>query len=296
MDKKQQLVKIVSDFIGLVGIVLPDDVAKKLEELRAQETAPMATAIYDCMFENIEKAIALKRPICQDTGVIQFFVRVGTKFPLIDELEKLLVDAVYKSTEETPLRHNAVEVFAEKNTGTNIGTKAPWIEVELVPNASYLEFDVYMAGGGCSLPGRAQVFMPSAGYEGIAQYVADTVATLGVNACPPLMVGVGIGTCAGSAAKLSKKACMRKVGSKNTNPLAAQMEKDLEEGLNAIGIGPNGMTGKASVMGVAIEFAARHPSTLAAGISVGCWAHRRGTIRINENMTYELISHKEAVL
>lgn len=296
MEQKRKFIEIISKFIGLVAKRLPDDVLAKLKELKDAETVPMARAIYDCMFDNLDKAVKLDRPICQDTGVIQFFVRVGTKFPLIDELEDALVEAVADSTVQTPLRHNAVETFDEKNTGTNIGTKAPWIEYELVPGSSSVEMDVYMAGGGCSLPGRARVFMPSAGYEGIVEFVAETIATLGVNACPPLIVGVGIGTCVSSAAKLSKKAAMRKVGSSNKNPLAAQMEKELENGLNAIGIGPQGLSGSASVMGVNIENAARHPSTLAAGVSVGCWAHRRGTIRINKDLTYEILSHSEAVL
>lgn len=296
MENTQKFVDIMAKFVTLVGRELPDDVVAKLKELRAAEKMPMATAIYDCMFENLDKAISLNRPLCQDTGVIQFFVKVGTKFPLIDSLEKLLVESVAKATDEAPLRHNAVEPFTEKNTGTNLGTKAPWIEYELVPESSDVEMDVYMAGGGCSLPGRAQVFMPSAGYEGIVQYVADTVSTLGVNACPPLVVGVGIGTCVSSAAKLSKKAAMRRVGSSNPNSLAAGMEKALEDGLNSIGIGPQGLSGSASVLCVNVEYAARHPSTLAAGISVGCWAHRRGTIKIKSDMSYELISHKEAAL
>jgi hydro-lyases, Fe-S type, tartrate/fumarate subfamily, alpha region len=295
-ERVEKFIGLISKFVGLVAVRLPDDVLAKLVELREKETVPIAKAIYNSMFENIDKAIALGRPLCQDTGVIQFFVRVGTKFPLIDVLEESLIKAVEKSTVETPLRHNAVEPFVEKNTGKNIGTKAPWIEYELIPNADYLETDVYMAGGGCSLPGRAQVFMPSAGYEGIAEFVASTVATLGVNACPPLVVGVGIGTCVSSAAKLSKKAAMRKVGTHNPNPLAAGMEKELEEGLNKIGIGPQGLSGDNSVLGVNIEYAARHPSTLAAGISVGCWAHRRGTIRIKSDLTYEILSHNEAKL
>ncbi|MFA5450114.1 MAG: L(+)-tartrate dehydratase subunit alpha [Clostridia bacterium] len=296
MQKEQRFIQIVSKFIGVVGQYLPDDVLSKLSELKEKETGKMARVIYDCMFDNLEKADRLARPICQDTGVLQFFLRVGTRFPLIDSLEELLIAASADSTEKTPLRHNAVEPFDEKNTGTNIGTKAPWIEYELVPNSSTLEMDVYMAGGGCSLPGRAQVFMPSAGYEGIVEYVANTVSTLGVNACPPLVVGVGIGTCVSSAAKLSKKAAMRRLGTSNPHPLAADMERELEKALNSIGIGPQGLSGDNSVLGVNIEYAARHPSTLAAGISVGCWAHRRGTIRIDEDINYTLLSHKEREL
>jgi L(+)-tartrate dehydratase alpha subunit len=140
------------------------------------------------------------------------------------------------------------------------------------------------------------VLMPSAGYEGIVRYVFDTIVDWGINACPPLVVGVGIGTDAPTSAKLSKKAMLRPVGSANAHPLAADMEKRLKDGLNAIGLGPQGLSGKASVMDVHIEYMAHHPSTLGVGITVGCWASRRGTIRFNDDLSYDIISHKGAAL
>jgi len=96
------------------------------------------------------------------------------------------------------------------------------------------------------------------------------------------------------AAKLSKKALLRPLGTHNPNPLAAELESKIEAGLNAIHIGPGGLSGENSVMGVHIEQAARHPATLAVGLSTGCWAHRRAVIKINAAMEYETISHKGA--
>ena len=296
MDRAVKFTETVASFVDLVSKVLPDDVTAKLVELRAAEKVPMAKAVYDCMFENMELAVKLARPLCQDTGVIQYFLRVGTKFPLIDELEPLLLKATEIATEKAPLRHNAVETFKEKNTGTNTGKKVPYIEYELVPNSDKLEMDVYMAGGGCSLPGRAAVLMPSAGYEGIAKFVADTMVEFGVNACPPLVVGVGVGTCVASSAKLAKRASLRKVGSRNPDPLVARMEEDLEKALNGIAIGPQGLSGSSSVLCVNIENMARHPSALGVGVAFGCWAHRRGTIAFDADMNYTLLSHKEAQL
>jgi len=87
---------------------------------------------------------------------------------------------------------------------------------------------------------------------------------------------------------------MRPIGSRHANPQAAEMELLLEKGLNELGVGPQGLTGSSSVMGVHIESSARHPSTIGVGMSTGCWAHRRGTIRINEDMTYEILTHKGA--
>jgi L(+)-tartrate dehydratase alpha subunit len=98
------------------------------------------------------------------------------------------------------------------------------------------------------------------------------------------------------AARLSKKAILREVGSHNANANAAKMETLLEDGLNEIGIGPQGLSGNSSVMGVNIENSARHPSTIGVAVSTGCWAHRRGRIRINADLSYDILSHKDAVL
>jgi len=209
----------------------------------------------------------------------------------LGELEEILREATQTATREGPLRHNAVETFEEKNTHTNTGSRIPWLDWEIVPNDDGVTIDVYMAGGGCTLPGKATVLMPGQGYEGVADFVFDVVTSRGVNACPPLLVGVGVSTSAETAARLSKKAILRPVDSRNPNAKAALMEELLAEGLNELGLGPQGLTGNASVMGVNIESSARHPSTIGVAVSTGCWAHRRGRIRVNADLSHEVISH-----
>lgn len=287
---------IMAKFTGYIGKHLPDDIMDKLRQLRSGEESPLAKVIYDSMFENLAKADELNRPCCQDTGVIQYFVKAGADFSLLSDVRMILDEAVRKATKEAPLRHNAVEVFVEKNTGDNTGDRIPWIDWEILPNDSSITIEVYMAGGGCSLPGQGKTLMPAAGYEGVTEFVFDVITSYGINACPPLLVGIGIGGSIDVAANLSKKALFRPIGSRNPDPKGAQMEVMLEKGLNDLGLGPQGLTGKHSVMGVHIEKAARHPSTISVAVSVGCWAHRRGTIRINSDMSYEILSHKEAIL
>lgn len=287
---------IMASFTNYVGKHLPDDILKKLSELRASEETSLAKVVYDSMFENLAQAELLNRPSCQDTGVIQFFIKAGTNFPLLSEVRKILDEAVRRATREAPLRHNAVEIFIEKNTGDNTGDRIPWIDWDIVPNDSGITIEVYMAGGGCSLPGQGKTLMPAAGYEGVVQFVFDVMTSYGVNACPPLLVGIGIGGSIEVAANLSKKALFRPIGSRNGDPQGAEMELLIEKGLNDVGIGPQGLSGKNSVLGVHIEKAARHPSTISVAVSVGCWNHRRGTIRINPDMTYEILSHHGATL
>jgi L(+)-tartrate dehydratase alpha subunit len=295
-QQSEQLTDLMARFTAYVGKHLPDDVLKRLRELRDIESGPLSRVVYDSMFKNLELACELDRPSCQDTGVIQFFIRAGARFPLLGELCPILTEAVRVATRIGPLRHNAVETCDEKNTGDNTGTRIPWIDWEIVADDAGVEIDVYMAGGGCTLPGAAKVLMPAAGYEGVVQFVFDVITSYGVNACPPLLVGVGISTAAETAAILSKKAILRRIGTRHPNSKAAEMERLLEDGLNQLGLGPQGLTGKASVMGVHIESSARHPSTIGVAVSTGCWAHRRGTIRIDDTLRYEILSHQGAKL
>jgi L(+)-tartrate dehydratase alpha subunit len=252
----------MSRFTSHIGKRLPGDVTERLGALREKEVNFLAKEVY--------------------TGVIQYFLTAGARFPYLGDLEEILRNATLIATKEGPLRHNAVETFEEKNTGTNTGSKIPWLDWEIVPDSDSVTIDVYMAGGGCTLPGAAKVLMPGQGYEGVAEFVFDVVTSRGVNACPPLLVGVGVSTSAETAARLSKKAILRPVDSRNPNERAAMMEDLLADGLNELGLGPQGLTGNASVMGVNIESSARHPSTIGVG-----------RITINADLTYEVDSHKE---
>ena len=295
MNREQavaDLTNVMSKFTAYIGKRLPTDVTQKLGDLREKEVNFLAKEVYESMRQNQEAADKLDRPSCQDTGVIQYFLTAGANFPLLGELEEILQEATVGATREGPLRHNAVETFVEKNTGTNTGSKIPWLDWDIVPGDDSVTIDVYMAGGGCTLPGKATVLMPGQGYEGVAEFVFDVVTSRGVNACPPLLVGVGVSTSAETAARLSKKAILSPVDSRHPNDNAALMEQLLTDGLNELGLGPQGLTGNNSVMGVNIESSARHPSTIGVAVSTGCWAHRRGRIRINADMSYEVISHQ----
>ena len=119
----------------------------------------------------------------------------------------------------------------------------------------------------------------------------DQMTSYGLNACPPLLVGVGVATSVETAALLSKKALMRPLGSPNDNARAAEMERLLEDGINAIGLGPQGMSGKLSVMGVHIENTARHPSAIGVAVNVGCWSHRRGHVIFDKDLNATVTTH-----
>ncbi len=290
--KAQQMRDLMTNYITIVSRRLPDDVTKKLQDLAKIEVDPLQQLVYDTMRENQLLAETLKRPSCQDTGALQFFIKCGAQFPLLSELNAILKDAVYQATQKAPLRHNAVQTFDEYNTGLNIGNGIPSVFLEIGDNSTDIEIYVYMAGGGCTLPGAAKVLMPGEGYEGVVRFVMDQMTSYGINACPPLLVGVGVATSVETAAFNSKLALMRTVDSVSPNANAAKMEQLLETGINNIGLGPQGFGGKKSVMGVNVVNTARHPSTIGVGISTGCWSHRRGKITFDAALNYTLPMNK----
>mgnify|MGYP001084104014 CR=1 FL=1 len=264
----KKLTDIMAQFVGFTAKKLPDDVIAKLQELRDKEDTPMTKVIYDTMFRNQELALKLNRPSCQDTGVLQFWVKCGTKFPLIDNLEALLKDAVVQATFATPLRHNSVETFDEYNTGKNVGKGTPTVWWDIVPNSDQCEIYTYMAGGGCTLPGNATVLMPGEGYEGVTKFVLDRMTTYGLNACPPLLVGVGVGTSVETAALNSKKALMRPLDTQNPDPFYADLEKEMLEKVNKLGIGPQGFGGKTTAIGLNIETMPTHIAGMPCAVNV----------------------------
>lgn len=284
------LVLLLEKLIGRMAACPSDDVLSRLEEMQKQETEENAAAIYGCMFKNLEISRSTGRPFCQDTGILHFYVKAGASFGLLGGLNEILVNAAQSASASVPLRPNAIMPFTDKNTGNNIGPCSPYIHWEIT-DGDAAEITVYMAGGGSSLPGFARVLTPSQGYGAIEDLVADTVRTAGVNSCPPLIVGVGIGPSMDIAAELSKKALLRDCGSKNPEANARAMEERLFERLNNMKLGPGGTGGSESVLAVNVEAAVHHPATLAMAVSFGCWATRKGVLVIDGDGTAKVLSH-----
>ena len=294
--ERERFVSLVERFIALAAVRLPDDVYARLQAMRDAEDSPLQKTMYDSYFENLRQAAALGRPCCQDTGLPHFYIKAGTAFPHLDSAAAVLTEAVWRATASVPLRPNAVNFFEEQNTGDNTGERMPWINWEPVPGSTEMEITLYFAGAGCSLPGQARVFKPSDGYGAIIPFVFDAVSGPGVNACPPLLVGIGLGHNVENAALLSKKACLRPLGTSHPHPKGAELERRITAGLNGLGMGAQGLRGKAAVMGVHIESSARHTATIACAVNVSCYTHRRAVIRFTNTLDYEVLTHRGAAL
>ena len=289
---KERFIALMEQFITLTAVRLPDDVLARLREMRAAEDSPLQKTLYDSYFENLEKALELKRPCCQDTGLPHFYIKAGTAFPYIDITAEVLIEAVRRATASVPLRPNAVNFFDEINTGDNTAERIPWIHWDIIPQSANMEIILYFSGAGCSLPGKALVFKPSDGYEAIIPFVFDVVSGPALNACPPLVVGIGLGHSMENAALLSKKACLRPLGTSHHHPQGAELERKILDGLNGLGIGAQGLPGRQAAMAVHIESSGRHTATIACAVNVSCYVHRRGIIRLDHNLSYELPAYK----
>ncbi len=253
---------------------VPRDVKEALQRAYEIEDNPVAKANLKAILRNIEVSGQTKLPMCQDTGTPTFFIELGEDFPLKSELRSLVEDAVRTATAEIPLRPNAVNPWTYQNSGDNTGRYVPIIHLELVPGSEMRV--IYLAkGGGSENTSKLYMLSPVLGLKGIKKAVIDAMVDAGPKPCPPIIVGVGVGGSADMALKLAKKATFRRLDEPNPDPKLAEIEQELLEKINSLGLGPMGLGGKTYALGVKIEWAHKHPASLPVGINTQCWAFRR---------------------
>jgi len=286
MDQKDISEGIVQ-LIRKAETELPKDVVKALKHAYELEKGIAKTQL-EVMLRNIDVARKTGRPICQDTGVQTFFVKVGLDFPHINTLKDLITDGVKKATVVVPLRPNNVDPFTgknhEKNDSWDDVLSITWDFVE----GSDAVITAFPKGGGSENMSKLKMFEPSAGIEGVKDFVVSEMIKAGGNPCPPTVVGVGIGGGADLAMKLGKMALLRPVGVRHKDKTIAKMEEELIRRINKSGIGPMGLGGKTTVLDVHIEKAHRHPASLPVGLVVQCWAARKADMIIHANGTFEV--------
>jgi fumarate hydratase subunit alpha len=243
------------------------------------------------MLDNVELAEKYQAPVCQDTGTIIFYLKAGAKVKDLDKVEAALINATRKATREVPLRPNAVDPFTGKNSGDNTGRYIPALNWEIVPGDT-LEMTVMTKGGGSENVCIGGMIVPGEGIKGLKKFVVDAVIKAGAQPCPPNILGIAIGGGADISIKLAKKALLKPLAEHNADPEIAKLEKDIFEAVNMTGIGPMGLGGKTTVLGVHIDYAFRHPASFPAAVAFNCWAARRASARINADGTVEYLTHK----
>lgn len=267
-------------------IYVPQDIKQALRHAYEEEVSSIAKSQLEAILRNIELAEKLKKPVCQDTGSIIYYVTVGYGFPGLKILKDSLIEAVRRATKQVPLRPNTIDPFTGKNPGDNTGRYMPYIHLELVEGDN-LEIIVVPKGGGSEGVSYLELPPPGEGIKAVKRVVVDAVLKAGSLPCPPTIVGVGVGGGAEIATYLAKKAaCTRKVGTSNPDPVLDRLEKELYEALNDLGIGPMGLGGKFTVLAVHVDYAYRHPAAMPVAVVFECWATRRATVKISADGKY----------
>jgi fumarate hydratase subunit alpha len=292
--KTETVENVAFNLIKQAVIYLPEDVKQALRKAYDEETSEAGKTQLKAILENIELAEKNQAPICQDTGTIIFYVLAGAEVKGLDKIEGALINATRRATKEVPLRPNAVDPFTQKNSGDNTGRFIPYIHWEVVPGDT-LELTVMPKGGGSENVCLTGMLVPGEGINGLKKFVIESIIKAGAQPCPPTIVGVAMGGGADIAMKLAKKALLRPLNEPNPNPEIAKLERELYEAANMTGIGPMGLGGKTTVLGVHVEYAFRHPASFPAAVAFNCWAARRASARIRADGSVEYLTHKGKV-
>lgn len=261
--------------------VLPPDVKEALRRAESGETQTTAKTILQTILKSIEVSDTEDMLICQDTGLPVYFVRIG-KAPAIDgaRLRAALAQGTKRATLEHPFRGSSLHPITRENPQTSTGNGLPVIHWDFDPDADYLDVLMLPKGSGSENMSAVRMLTPADGLAAVKRFVIDTVATAGGNPCPPGIIGVGIGGTFDLVGVLAKKAIARPVGTRNNDPVFAELEQELEEAINSTGSGPMGLGGDISTLAVHIEWAYTHITQNPVSVNTQCWAARRARARI----------------
>jgi fumarate hydratase subunit alpha len=279
--KYEEIVKSVKDMILFSATNLPKDAYKALEDAYKAEKSEVCKQVLKQILENADIAKNETRPLCQDTGLAVFFVKVGEDVKVVGgSLKKAINEGTEQGYKEGYLRASTCHWDTRANLKDEVGYNLPAIiHFDLVEGDS-LDIEYAAKGGGSENVSRATVFPPAKGRKGIIEYVKQVISDAGPNPCPPLTVGVGIGGTFEKAVISSKHALFRELGSKNPDPVLDSMEAELMVLLNNLGIGAMGMGGTNTVLGVHIEKNPCHIASLPVSVNVQCHSSRHMHIKL----------------
>ncbi|MBQ3135187.1 MAG: fumarate hydratase [Oscillospiraceae bacterium] len=254
---------------------LPADVKQAIESCRAREDGMLACGVLDGIIENYKLADTKHLPICQDTGVACVFLELGQDVHLVGgDLRTAVDEGVRRGYTNGYLRKSVVaDPIRRGNTGDNTPAM---LYLDIVPGDA-VKITVAPKGFGSENMSAIRMLKPSAGLQGIMDFILETVETAGPNPCPPIVVGVGIGGTFDKAALLAKQALLRPLDVPNPDPYYADLEQNLLNKINALGIGPQGFGGKTTAIGVNIETMPTHIAGMPCAVNINCHVTRHAT-------------------
>ena len=271
----QQIIDVIEKLCIDANNHLPEDVKCAIKNCRACEDGKIACGVLDNIIENFEIADNENLPICQDTGMACVFLEIGQDVHIVGgDLTEAINEGVRRGYKNGYLRKSVVaDPVRRGNTGDNTPAM---IYTEIVPGDK-IKITLGPKGFGSENMSAVRMFKPSAGLQGIKDFIIETVEAAGPNPCPPIVIGVGIGGTFDKAALLAKKAIMRPLDTSNPDPYYADLEKEMLEKVNALGIGPQGFGGKTTAIGLNIEVLPTHIAGMPCAININCHVTRHKT-------------------
>ena len=277
----EEIVKNVRDIIVYSASNLPEDALNAMKEAYENEKSPVSKEVLKQLLENADIASSEARPLCQDTGLAVFFVKIGDDVKVVGGL---LTDAINEGTEkgyvEGYLRASTCHPFTRANNKDTVGYNLPAIIHLDIVKGDKIDIEYAAKGGGSENVSRARVFPPAAGKAGVVEFVKECISDAGPNPCPPITVGVGIGGTFEKAAISSKHALFRNIGTTNEDPEMAELEAEMMTVINNLGIGTMGMGGTQTALAVHIEANPCHIASLPVSVNVQCHSSRHTHITI----------------
>ena len=260
------------------NVSLEPDVLRAFDRALGTERSPAGKQVLQILKDNAELARTKRIPYCQDTGTVVCFVELGQDVHVTGGgLEAAINAGIGQGYTEGYLRASMVKSpFDRVNTGDNTPGV---IHVEVVPGA-HLKIMVMAKGGGCENRSKYVMLTPAAGVQGVKDFIIECVKTAGPDACPPLILGVGVGGNFEKAAILSKKALFRELGSPNPDATLETLEKELLDRANRLGIGPQGYGGDTTSLGIHILSYPCHITSLPVAVTIECHAHRHKEVTL----------------
>ena len=262
----------VADLCIQACTVLPPDVTAAIHAAREREESPLGRDILSRLLENAAAAREDGVPLCQDTGIAVVFVEMGEDVHIVGgTLNDAIAAGVKQGYEKGYLRKSVVySPLDRRNTGDNT---PPVIHAEITPG-DHLKIAVAAKGAGSENMSQLRMMSPADGVEGVKRFVIESVESAGASACPPLIVGVGLGGSFEQCALIAKKNLLRPLDDSNPDPKAAALEVELLDLINQTGIGPMGIGGKITALAVKVETAPCHIASLPVAVNIQCHAAR----------------------
>ena len=278
IDSKK-ITETVSNLFQEACLYLPEDVLAALKQAREKEESPVAKDVLAQMIENTEIAAKEKIPLCQDTGAAVVMLELGQEVHVTGgDLYTAINEGVRQGYEKGYLRKSMVRQPFSARVNTKDNTPAI-IHTDIVPGDK-LKISIMPKGGGSENCSRLTVMPPAKGRQGIIDFVVNLVNESGSNPCPPIIIGLGIGGTTDKAMAMAKKALLRKVGEPNPDPEVAELEKEILQRVNNLGIGPMGYGGRTTALAVHAETFPAHIASMPVAVNIQCWCarHKEATL------------------